>query len=138
MTSQSGRLDMYPINHSYESEDTSLSDQTPEETPTKHIIDGEIARKPDYRSIPVIHLVKEFEKHQQTFEDDAGSIAKLKAGQSSYKVDPVEELQKLKARFSSWKKAYKLRLRETKTLLQKYGHPEEKASKKWWSVISTR
>ncbi|XP_042450952.1 myosin-1-like [Zingiber officinale] len=138
MTSQSDRLDMYPINHSYESEDTSFSDQTPEETPTKHIIDGEIARNIDYRSIAVIHLVKEFEKHRQTFEDDAGSIAKVKVGQASSKVNPVEELQKLKARFSSWKKAYKLRLRETKALLQKYGHPEEKASKKWWSVISTR
>ncbi|XP_042451016.1 myosin-1-like [Zingiber officinale] len=138
MTSQSDRLDMYPINHSYESEDTSFSDQTPEETPTKHILDGEIARNIDYRNIAVIHLVKEFEKHRQTFEDDAGSIAKVKVGQASSKVNPVDELQKLKARFSSWKKAYKLRLRETKALLQKYGHPEEKASKKWWSVISTR
>ncbi|WOL04874.1 myosin-1-like [Canna indica] len=137
MASQNGQLDISSINHNYDSEDTVSADtQTPDDTP-KQSTDGTV-RNCDSKSITVIHLVKEFEKQQQVFEDDAGFILEVKSGQSSSKINPDVELQNLKERFSTWKKVYKLRLRETKGALQKYGNTEEKLSKKWWSKRSTR
>ncbi|XP_065019480.1 myosin-1-like isoform X3 [Musa acuminata AAA Group] len=139
MVNRPGQLNMSAVNNCYDSEDTiSTVNQTPEDTPAKQSIGAEEVRSNDSKEIAVIHLVNEFEQQRQVFEDDAGFIVEAKSGQSSSKINPDEELQKLKARFSTWKKVYKLRLRETKASLQKFGNPEEKASKKWWSIRSIR
>uniref|UniRef100_A0A804K2I9 Myosin motor domain-containing protein n=1 Tax=Musa acuminata subsp. malaccensis TaxID=214687 RepID=A0A804K2I9_MUSAM len=135
MANRPGQLNMSAVNNCYDSEDTiSTVNQTPEDTPAKQSIGAEEVRSNDSKEIAVIHLVNEFEQQRQVFEDDAGFIVEAKSGQSSSKINPDEELQNLKARFSTWKKVYKLRLRETKASLQKFGNPEEKASKKWWSI----
>lgn len=139
MVNRPGQLNMSAVNNCYDSEDTiSTVNQTPEDTPAKQSIGAEEVRSNDSKEIAVIHLVNEFEQQRQVFEDDAGFIVEAKSGQSSSKINPDEELQKLKARFSTWKKVYKLQLRETKSSLQKFGNPEEKASKKWWSIRSIR
>ncbi|URE22814.1 MYSc [Musa troglodytarum] len=139
MANRPGQLNMSAVNNCYDSEDTiSTVNQTPEDTPAKQSIDAEEVRSNDSKEIAVIHLVNEFKHQRQEFEDDAGFIVEAKSGQSNSKINPDEELQKLKARFSTWKKVYKLRLRETKASLQKFGNPEEKASKKWWSIRSIR
>ncbi|RWW12408.1 hypothetical protein GW17_00023923 [Ensete ventricosum] len=139
MANQPGKLNMLAVNSCYDSEDSiSTVNQIPEDTPAKQSIEAEEVRSNDSKEIAVIHLVNEFEQQRQVFEDDAGFIVEAKSGQSSSKINPDEELQKLKARFSTWRKVYKLRLRETKESLQKFGNPEEKASKKWWSIRSIR
>ncbi|RRT55179.1 hypothetical protein B296_00034516 [Ensete ventricosum] len=139
MANQPGKLNMLAVNSCYDSEDSiSTVNQIPEDTPAKQSIEAEEVRSNDSKEIAVIHLVNEFEQQRQVFEDDAGFIVEAKSGQSSSKINPDEELQKLKARFSTWRKVYKLRLRETKESLQKFGNPEEKTSKKWWSIRSIR
>ncbi|URE22811.1 MYSc [Musa troglodytarum] len=122
MANRPGQLNMSAVNNCYDSEDTiSTVNQTPEDTPAKQSIDAEEVRSNDSKEIAVIHLVNEFKHQRQEFEDDAGFIVEAKSGQSNSKINPDEELQKLKARFSTWKKVYKLRLRETKASLQKFG-----------------
>nr|DAD45890.1 TPA_asm: hypothetical protein HUJ06_004120 [Nelumbo nucifera] len=47
--------------------------------------------------------------------------------------------RRLKLRFKTWKKEYKLKLRETKATLHKLGNSEvEKTRRKWWGKKSTR
>lgn len=80
-------------------------------------------------------LFKEFELRKQKFDEDARSL-----GQEGHKTlelssqssNPDKELKKLKARFESWKKDYKVRLRETKVMLHKLGRPEADKRRKWW------
>lgn len=81
------------------------------------------------------HLVKEFDQRTQVFNDDSDFLVEVKSGQTEANLNPDEELRKLKLRFDLWKKDFKIRLRETKTVLQKLGNmdPVEKSKKKWWS-----
>ncbi|XP_072955489.1 myosin-1-like [Typha angustifolia] len=129
------------IHHHYDSDDTfSTETRTSEDTPAKqnHISDAGIVSAIDGKHNAVGYLVKEFEQRSQVFEDCAGFLIAVKSGQSASKIKPDEEFQKLKARFSAWKKDYKVRLRETKTALQKLASPEEKPRKRWWSRRSTK
>jgi myosin-5 len=81
------------------------------------------------------HLVKEFDQRTQVFNDDSDFLVEVKSGQTEANLNPDEELRKLKLRFDIWKKDFKVRLRETKTVLQKLGNmePVDKNKKKWWS-----
>ncbi|KAJ7948588.1 myosin 2 [Quillaja saponaria] len=83
----------------------------------------------------VTNLVKEFEQRKQSFDDDAKALVEVKSGQSA-KVNPDEEIRKLKQKFESWKKDYKARLRETKARVHKQGNSEvEKSFRKWWGKL---
>ncbi|XP_008800396.2 myosin-1-like [Phoenix dactylifera] len=162
MASHHGRLDASPVQHSYDSEDTlSAGTRTPEGTPAKkfHACDAGLGRNSNGTRSAVRHLdasdgglvrysngahsavsnlVKEFEQQTQVFEDDAAFLVEVKSRQSGSSINPDEELQKLKGRFGTWKKDYKVRLRETKIALQKLGSPEEKMRKRWWGNWSTK
>ncbi|KAG1347184.1 myosin-1-like [Cocos nucifera] len=162
LASQQGRLDISPLQYSYDSEDTmSAGTHTPEGTPAKpshasdagpvrnsngtqsavsHLdaSDAGFVRNSDGTHGAVSHLVKEFELQRQVFEDDARFLLKVKSGQSGSSINPDEELHKLKARFVTWKKDYKVRLRETKIALHKLGSPEERTRKRWWGNWSTK
>lgn len=60
------------------------------------------------------------EPSRRSFQDDS-------------RKSPDEEFLNLKLRFEVWKRDYKVRLQEAKTMLQKVGHSETKKSgKKWW------
>ncbi|CAL9112004.1 unnamed protein product [Musa acuminata var. zebrina] len=136
MVNRPGQLNISAVNNCYDSEDTiSTVNQTPEDTPAKQSIGAEEVRSNDSKEIAVIHLVNEFEQQRQVFEDDAGFIVEAKSGQSSSKINPDEELQKLKARFSTWKKVYKLQLRETKSSLQKF--EALRLLSRWYLSLST-
>ncbi|XP_073127821.1 myosin-2 [Henckelia pumila] len=86
----------------------------------------------------VCPLVKEFEQRKQNFDQDAFEIIEVMAGHST-SVNPVEELRILKHRFDTWRKNYKVRLREAKAKLYRLGMVEpEKHRKKWWGKKSIR
>ncbi|KAJ8618074.1 hypothetical protein MRB53_014260 [Persea americana] len=135
---QAGRPDASPGLHYYDSEDgISAGSRTP---------DGMPFRAPTRSSdvdggrLAVSRLAKEFERHKQVFDDDAGFLVEVKSRQHVVPdMNPDEELRKLKARFAIWKKEYKVRLRETKVALQKLGNAEtDKSKKKWWGKRSTK
>ena len=120
----------------YDSEDTvSMGSRTPGgNTP--------ICAMPDVvggRENGLSNLVKEFEQRKQTFDDDAKSLIDIRTAQPASNMNPDDELRRLKLRFETWKKDYKLRLKETKARLHKRGHPEsDKARRKWWGKLGSR
>ncbi|KAI3427532.1 uncharacterized protein J3R85_009358 [Psidium guajava] len=121
----------------YDSEDTtSMGSRTPGGSiPVKFsnaITDGRAGRDTNGTLNAVSDLIKEFEIRKQTFDDDARSLAEVRL-ESAPNTSPDEELRKLKVRFESWKKEYKVRLRETKVRLRKLGHFDaDKGRRKWW------
>lgn len=79
------------------------------------------------------NLVREFDLRKQTFDDDAKSLIDIRTAQPASNMNPDDELRRLKQRFETWKKDYKMRLKETKARLHKRVHPEsDKARRKWW------
>ncbi|XP_022753232.1 myosin-2-like isoform X2 [Durio zibethinus] len=85
------------------------------------------------------NLVKEFEQQKQTFDGDAKSLIDIRTAQPASNMNPNDELRRLKLRFETWKKDYKMRLKETKAKLHKRGHPEsDKARRKWWGKLGSR
>ncbi|XP_073143264.1 myosin-2-like isoform X2 [Henckelia pumila] len=77
-------------------------------------------------------LVEEFERRTKIFQDEALSIVEGKSGQSET-VNSVEEVEKLKQRFDSWKKDYEVQLNEAKAKAHKLGLARvEKNRRKWW------
>jgi len=142
--SQPERHDMSPNNHNFDSEDMSSTEfQTPEGTPAKQPCASAAVlprNSDDGTRNAVSHMVKEFEQHKKVFEDDASLLVEAKSGQSlANSMNPQEELQKLKVRFTKWKKDYKVKLRETKVELQKHGNSETvKTRRKWWSIRHTK
>uniref|UniRef100_A0A5B7A9V3 Putative myosin-2 n=1 Tax=Davidia involucrata TaxID=16924 RepID=A0A5B7A9V3_DAVIN len=139
---QPGRLGGSPLPLYSDSEDAvSMGGQTPGgSTPIKFsssVRDVGAGRETNGGLDAVDHLVKEFERRKQNFDDEAKAIVEVKSGQSP--MYSVEELRKLKLRFQTWKKDYKVRLRETKAKLIKLGHSEvDKNSRKWWGIKSKR
>lgn len=121
---------------------TSMGAKTPENNfaarrPPRHYETGS-EREHDSGRSSVSQLMKEFDHRTQVFNDDANFLVEVKSGKTEANLNPDEELRKLKSRFTSWKKTFKLRLRETKAVLQKLGHTEssEKAKKRWWGKRS--
>ncbi|KAH1120968.1 hypothetical protein J1N35_004128 [Gossypium stocksii] len=84
------------------------------------------------------NLLKEFEQRRQTFDDDAKSLAEIRMAQPTSNVNPDDEFRRLKRRFETWKKEYKLRLKETKAKLHKRGYESDKTRKKWWEKLGSR
>ncbi|XP_072950983.1 myosin-2-like [Typha angustifolia] len=129
---QPARPDASPIYGHYDSEDTMSADtRTPEGTPHNQPNasgDGVVGNS-DGQQTGISDLVKEFDQRKQFFDDDAASLVATK---SENLGSTYEEIRRLKARFSAWKKDYKARLRKTKRALQKLGNHEQKAHKRWW------
>eukprot|EP01018_Ginkgo_biloba_P021923 Gb_03454 [translate_table: standard] len=122
---------------------TSVGTKTPDYNLTPHKLpypsDIGLARELDAGRSVVGHLVKEFEHRTQVFNDDSEFLVEVKSGQTEANLNPEEELRKLKQRFDLWKKDFKVRLRETKGILQKLGNVDsfvEKTKKKWWGKRS--
>ncbi|KAL9257724.1 Myosin-1-like protein [Drosera capensis] len=93
-------------------------------------------------SLSIINrLADEFEQRRQVFGDDAEFLVEVKSGQADASLDPDREFGRLKQQFESWKKDYAMRLRETKTILDKLDSedrtPPDKARKKWWGRKNT-
>ncbi|CAD5184802.1 unnamed protein product [Musa acuminata subsp. malaccensis] len=131
MTKQPGWPDASQTNHYYEAEDDeSVGAQTPEDTLAKlpNASDAMQVRNNDTACNAVIQLIKEFDQQRQVFDTDAGLLIEVKSGA----INPYEELRNLKSHFASWKKDYKMRLRDTKTALLKLVNPEKRAYKRWW------
>nr|KJB13453.1 hypothetical protein B456_002G076300 [Gossypium raimondii] len=84
------------------------------------------------------NLLKEFEQRRQTFDDDAKSLAEIRMAQPTSNVNPDDEFRRLKRRFETWKKEYKLRLKETKARLHKRGYESDKTRRKWWEKLGSR
>lgn len=81
-------------------------------------------------------LAKEFEQRRQNFDNDAKALAEIKPVQPA---STDAELRNLKSRFETWKKDYKVRLRETKARLHKLGHGEiDRRSRRWWAKIGSK
>ncbi|XP_020593191.1 myosin-1-like isoform X2 [Phalaenopsis equestris] len=136
-----GRPDVSPNYPYFDSEDAmSVETFTTEGTPVKQRASGlRPNRTPEALRNTISHLVKEFEERRQIFEDDAGFLVEVKAGLSVSNLNPHEELSKLKVRFASWKKNYKVRLREVKAALQKIRNSETgKKRRKWWGFWSSK
>lgn len=121
---------------------TSMGAKTPENNfathkPPRHYETG-LEREHDAGRSEVNRLKKEFEQRTHVFNDDANFLIEVKSGKTEANLNPDEELRKLKSRFDSWKKTFKLKLRETKAVLQKLGHTEssERAKKRWWGKRS--
>ncbi len=85
------------------------------------------------------HLVREFDHRTQVFNDDADFLVEVKSGVTEASLNPEEELRKLKARFDTWKKDFKERMRDTRLVLQKLCNLEsnERTKKKWWVKRTT-
>ncbi|KAA8519867.1 hypothetical protein F0562_014043 [Nyssa sinensis] len=80
-----------------------------------------------------LNAISHLGQHKMVFDDDASFLHEGKSGVSSSRMNPDIELQKLKLRFGTWTKDYKIRLLETKAMLQKLGHSEmEKSHRRWW------
>ncbi|KAL0320708.1 UNVERIFIED_CONTAM: Myosin-2 [Sesamum radiatum] len=138
---QPGRLDGAQSPQFYDSEDMSMSlsmgTQTPGgSTPMRFVNNGieELPCRDTNGGLnPVGPLMKEFERRRQNFDEEAQAIVEVKSGHSP-SVNPVEDLRRLKHRFESWKKDYKVRLKEAKAKAQKLvQNDSEKHRRKWWS-----
>ncbi|KAJ9153639.1 hypothetical protein P3X46_027059 [Hevea brasiliensis] len=140
-TGQHGRLDSFASPRYYDSEDNVSSGlRTPGgSTPNKMslaIHDGRVGRETNGSINAISILAKEFEQQRQNFDDNAKALAEVKAAQPA---SSDAELRKLKLRFETWKKDYKVRLRETKARLNKLGHGEiERRTRKWWGKIGSK
>ncbi|KDP38945.1 hypothetical protein JCGZ_00702 [Jatropha curcas] len=134
---QHAKADSFPSPYYYDCEDNPSTDvRTPSaSTPSKNPTTDARAEKETNDPInAVTMLTKEFEQRKQNFDNDAKALAEVKASGKSASVD--DELRKLKARFESWKKDYKVRLRDVKARFSKLGHGEfERRTRKWWGKL---
>ncbi|KAJ8754628.1 hypothetical protein K2173_010719 [Erythroxylum novogranatense] len=138
-----GKLESSASPRCYDYEDNVSGCRTPGgNTPIKvsgPIHDFRSGREPNGSINAVSNLAKEFEQRTQNFEDDAKVLLEVRTAQSSSNVHPDEELRKLKLKFETWKKDYKVKLRETKARFHKLGLGEvERSRRKWWGKLSSR
>ncbi|CAM6041637.1 unnamed protein product [Sphagnum compactum] len=122
-------------------DDTTVGNKSPDLVSKYH------HQKPEYmygaeveagRSV-VGHLVREFDHRTEVFNDDVDFLVEVKSGVTEASLSPEEELRKLKARFDTWKKDFKGRMRDTRLVLQRLSNVEsnERAKKKWWGKRTT-
>ncbi|KAF6163282.1 hypothetical protein GIB67_025146 [Kingdonia uniflora] len=141
---QPGRPDAFPMPHSYDSEEaTSVGTTTPESiTPPKlrsrpsNVTQGRDSNEA-FNAVSLV--VKELDQRKQTFEDEARFLSEGRLGHPTSTMNPDEEYRKLKHRFEAWKKDYKVRLRETKMKIHKFGSADlDKSRKSWWGMKSMK
>ncbi|GLJ47819.1 hypothetical protein SUGI_1009910 [Cryptomeria japonica] len=75
----------------------------------------------DERRSAVSELIEDFEQRKHVFNDNADILLEVKLGQTKAEVSPNQQFQKLNSRSKRLKKAFKDRLWETKTTVQKAG-----------------
>ncbi|KAI4374721.1 hypothetical protein MLD38_012684 [Melastoma candidum] len=135
---QPRRLEAPTPPHDYDSDTASMGSRTPGETrPRKYanvVPDGRAALDTNGTLNAVSSLMKEFELRRQTFDNEARTMAGARADMLPSGPSPDEELRNLKVRFETWKKDYKVRLRETKARLHKLGL-NEGGRRKWWGKM---
>lgn len=68
---------------------------------------------------PVRALADELATRARVFEDDAEFIVEVREGVAEADLVPLAELRRLGARFESWKRDFKERLRETRGVLRR-------------------
>ena len=73
----------------------------------------------DAKMAPVRALADELATRARVFEDDAEFIVEVREGVAEADLVPLAELRRLGARFESWKRDYKERLRETRAVLRR-------------------
>ncbi|XP_073006473.1 myosin-2-like [Typha latifolia] len=135
---QPGKFNALPNHHSHNSKDVKSAEAHAPDGKQPYPSEAAKVGTPNEPQNAVKYLAKEFEQRRLVFEDDVDIIVAANSGQSNSHVNPDEDLRKLKARFTAWKKDYKARLREAKTSVQKIGNHEEKAHKRWWGKRSTK
>ncbi|KAL4309084.1 hypothetical protein GQ457_01G005030 [Hibiscus cannabinus] len=124
---QLGRADMVSPRH-YDSEDNvSMGSRTP------------VGGRENGSLNAVGNLLKEFDQRKQAFDDDAKSLAETRTAVPASNVSPDDELRRLKRRFETWKREFKMRLKETKARLHKRGRQEsDRTRRKWWEKLGSR
>lgn len=128
-----GRVDM-TLSCCYDSEGNgSIATRTPAGSkPVSSTAMHDVGGRENGSLNPVGNMVKEFEQQIQTFDDEAKSLV-------ASNMNPEDELRRLKSRFETWKKDFKMRLRETKARLHKRVQAEsDKARRKWWGKMGSR
>ncbi|KAK6157434.1 hypothetical protein DH2020_011682 [Rehmannia glutinosa] len=139
-SSQPGKISGFQSPCFYDSED--MGPQTPTvSTEVRFLNNGiEATRGGETNGAlnPVSPLVKEFEQRKHNFDDEVQAIVEVKSGHAP-SVNLVEELRRLKHNFETWKKDFKVRLREAKAKVHKLGHADaEKHRRKWWGKKTKR
>ncbi|GFQ06239.1 myosin-2 [Phtheirospermum japonicum] len=122
-TSQPGKLSGTQSPYSYDSEDMYLRPQTPVASNEARFLNNaiEVAAEINGASNPVSPLVREFEQKKNNFDVEAHAIIDVKSG-NEHSVNIVEELRSLKQNFETWKKEFKVRLREAKAKANRLVH----------------
>lgn len=126
------------VHLNYDSDVATSGMHTPDSTPSRagYMSHGTPIRGPGNPQDAVGSLVKEYEQRKQAFENDVRLLVEMKSGSSTNRD---EELRRLKAQFESWKKDYKVRLKDAKAALQKLGVSDgDKSWRKWWIVKGVR
>ncbi|KAJ6833438.1 myosin-2-like [Iris pallida] len=123
-----GRLGPSPNGHYFETRNTSVEFQTPESTLAKppHDFGARLSRDTNGMRNPVRK------------EEAAKFPIEVKSGQLTPGTNTDEELQKLKSRFTIWKKDFKVKLQETKVSLQKIDDSESGKSRKKWCIMRSK
>ncbi|KAJ6807100.1 putative myosin-1 isoform X2 [Iris pallida] len=137
--SQQSGMNASHVHFNDDSDVPSTETYTPESTPTRvrYMSNGTPAKVSDNPQDPVGCLVKEYEQQKRAFENDVRFLVEMKQGQAN--LNSGEDLRKLKAQFASWKKVYKVRLRDAKANLKKLGVSNgDKTRSKWWILKGMR
>ncbi|KAJ0751282.1 hypothetical protein HanLR1_Chr05g0191741 [Helianthus annuus] len=143
---QTGRPDGSVSPNYYDSEDNISGIPTPVQmTPLRS---GHNRRENGVISNTVDYLSKEFKQRKQTFDNDAKAVINVTPGRPPSSKQ-IEDYKSLKKKFEIWKKEYKHRLREAKTILVNAesggggggggaSGGGDKRGRHWWGKLSKR
>ncbi|KAK9082168.1 hypothetical protein Syun_031617 [Stephania yunnanensis] len=142
-TGHPGRPDASPMSHYNDYDDTtSMGTQSPGgSTPGRLLTrasDAAPGRDISGNLSTVNPLTKEFEHQKHAFENDARFLVEVKSRTTDSTTNPMDELQELKLRFYTWKKDYKVKLRDARSKLHKLGFSESDKTWKWWGKRNTK
>ncbi|KAK9152513.1 hypothetical protein Syun_010822 [Stephania yunnanensis] len=142
-TGHPGRPDASPMSHYNDYDDTtSMGTQSPGgSTPGRLLTrasDAAPGRDINGNLSTVNPLTKEFEHQKHAFENDARFLVEVKSRTTDSTTNPMDELQELKLRFYTWKKDYKVKLRDARSKLHKLGFSESDKTWKWWGKRNTK
>ncbi|KAL3647048.1 hypothetical protein CASFOL_008016 [Castilleja foliolosa] len=139
-TSQPGKLSGTQSPYSYDSEETYLRPQTPVTSNEARFLNNatEAAAETNGASNPVSPLMKEFEQKKRNLDVEAHAIVDVKS-ENEHSVNIVDDLRRLKQNFETWKKEFKVRLREARAKAHRLGNGDsEKHRRKWNSLVASQ
>ncbi|XP_024403089.1 myosin-3 isoform X2 [Physcomitrium patens] len=121
--------------------------RSPDQFTNKYLVTGSEYSTPrgdvDAARSVVNHLMREYDHRTQVFNDDVDFLVEVKSGLTEAHLNPEDELRKLKVRFDTWKKDFKVRLRETKLVLNKLcamdsaEKEKDRTRRNWWGKRTT-